>query len=94
MELFIYLGIFDQCRMGSDQNPVTQVTQEMPFNNQLYLVATALDPQFALRFVDMDVYAVDDTHTSQQIQDEVKDRIKGKFPFLFLQQSTSESNKC
>lgn len=69
-----FYGIFVSCDMIRVPEVITN-----PFSDKVYLLATVLDPQFAMHFVDLDVLVEDvNEEALTRIRENLKNRLQGR----------------
>ena len=77
-----FIGIFKNCHMN--KSPTASAHLDSPFDENIYLIATTLDPRFALDWVDEDVALDQDDIDRQRIRNRLKCKVKGKINAYFL----------
>ncbi|XP_037539816.1 zinc finger BED domain-containing protein 6-like [Nematolebias whitei] len=73
-----FSGIFLKTSMAKDSG------REEPFNHNVYFLATMLDPQFGLSWVDLDVTNGGNSTSVKKFRDELKKTLTGQYIFSLL----------
>ena len=71
-----FAGIFRNCAMGSVPNETMHL--EQPFEDDVYLISTTLDPKFSLRWLDLEVQLNGEDKTDSRIRNRIKYKVQGK----------------
>ena len=71
-----FAGIFRNCAMDSVPNEAMHL--EQPFEDDVYLISTTLDPKFSLRWLDLDVQLNGEDETANRIRNRMKYKVQGK----------------
>uniref|UniRef100_A0A3B3RYJ1 Zinc finger BED domain-containing protein 4-like n=1 Tax=Paramormyrops kingsleyae TaxID=1676925 RepID=A0A3B3RYJ1_9TELE len=71
-----FSGIFTKTNMTKDSG------KEEPFNHNVYFLATILDPQFGLSWVDLDVTSGGNAASVKKFRDDLKKTLIGIFKFF------------
>ena len=67
-----FSGIFVKIKMDEDYG-----REDLPFNHNVYFIATMLDPQFGLNWVDLDVTYGGNATSQKKKRDELKKTLSG-----------------
>lgn len=66
-----FSGIFIKTNMAKESG------REEPFNHNVYFLATMLDPQFGLSWVDLDVNNGENATSMKKLRDQLKKTLTG-----------------
>ena len=71
-----FAGIFRNCAMGSFPNEAMHLKK--PFEDDVYLISTTMDPKFSHRWLDHDVQLNGEDETANRIRNKIKYKVQGK----------------